>query len=170
MLTQPVCSKVGVSRMVPEDNMASVTSVPAYSVQQQTRLRIEPKPVDLVSTSDFSAGESTSELLEVDNPPLVLISSRVKSSGALSGCVNTGVVVVRYTYESTTLAKLLRFVGSKLKGRHALSIAFLMHGSPDCLKICSQKVSRQTCYTVCSQVHVQHVIVTHFARLSQWLH
>ena len=113
------------------------TTTPAVPLQQQARLRSDSNPAN---SSDFSAGESTSELLEIDKPPLILISSRVKSSGTLSGCVNTGVVVVRYNYESTTLAKLLQLVGSKMKGRHALSIAFLMHGNPASLKICSQKV------------------------------
>lgn len=116
----------------------STTSTPTIPVP--SRIRSDSKSTDLANTSDFSAGESTSELLEIDTPPLVLISSRVKSPKALSGCVNTGVVVVRYTYESTSLAKLLQLIGSKMKGRHALSIAFLMHGNPSCLKVCSQKV------------------------------
>lgn len=115
----------------------STTSTPV-----QRRIRSDSKSTDLANTSDFSAGESTSELLEIDTPPLVLISSRVKSPKALSGCVNTGLVVVRYTYESTSLAKLLQLIGSKMKGRHALSIAFLVHGSPSCLKLCSQKVAK----------------------------
>ena len=51
-----------------------------------------------------------------------------------------GIDISRYTYESTTLAKLLQLVGSKLKGRIALSMAFLMHGEPGCFKICPQKV------------------------------
>ena len=113
------------------------TTAPSVSLQQQARLGNDSNPAN---SSDFSAGESTSELLEIDKPPLILISSRVKSSGTLAACVNTGVVVVRYTYESTTLAKLLQLVASKMKGRHALSIAFLMHGNPGSLKICSQKV------------------------------
>ena len=121
---------------------SSATSTPTLPVQRQAHIRSDSKSTDLANTSDFSAGESTSELLEIDTPPLVLISSRVKSPKALSGCVNTGVAVVRYTYESTTLAKLLQLVGSKMKGRYALSIAFLMHGNSSCLKICSQKVSR----------------------------
>ena len=134
------------------NNMASnsATSTPTIPVRQQSRIRSDSRSTDLANTSDFSAGESTSELLEIDTPPLVLISSRIKSSKALSNCVSTGVVVVRYTYESTTLAKLLQQVGSKMKGRHALSIAFLMHGNSSCLKICSQKVSEHqgTCMPV----------------------
>ena len=118
----------------------SATSTPILSVQRQARIRSDTKSTDLANTSDFSAGESTSELLEIDTPPLVLISSRVKSPKALSACVNTGVAVVRYTYESTSLAKLLQLVGSKMNGRYALSIAFLMHGNSSCIKICSQKV------------------------------
>ena len=112
-----------------------MASSPAVPARQQTRLRSDSNP------ANSSDGESTSELLEIDTPPLVLISSRVKSSGALSTCVNTGVVVVRYTYDSTTPAKLLQLVASKMKGRHALSIAFLMHGNSCSLKVCSQKVS-----------------------------
>lgn len=119
----------------------STTSTPTLPVQRQARIRSDSKSNDLANTSDFSAGESTSELLEVDTPPLVLISSRVKSPKALSGCVSTGVVVVRYTYESTSLTKLLQLIGSKMKGRRALSIAFLMHGNSSSLKVCSQKVS-----------------------------
>ena len=117
----------------------STTSTPV-----QRRIRSDSKSTDLANTSDFSAGESTSELLEIDTPPLVLISSRVKSPKALSGCASTGVVVVRYTYESTSLIKLLQLIGSKMKGRHALSIAFLMHGNPSCLKLCSQKVGKSS--------------------------
>ena len=116
---------------------AYMASTPVVPVLQQVRLHSDSNPAN---SSDFSAGESTSELLEIDTPPLVLLSSRVKSSGTLSICVNTGVVVVRYNYESTTLTKLLQLVASKMKGRHALSIAFLMHGNSSSLKICSQKV------------------------------
>ena len=122
------------------------TTAPSVSLQQQARLRSDST---LANSSDFSAGESTSELLEIDKPPLILISSRVKSSGTLAACVSTGVVVVRYTYESTTLAKLLQLVASKMKGRHALSIAFLMHGNSGSLKICSQKVSRDVLKKCC---------------------
>lgn len=122
--------------------MASTSSAAAVPVQHQARLLSDS---NAATSSDFSAGESTSELLEIDTPPLVLISSRIKSSSALSGCVNTGVVVVRYTYDSTSLAKLLQSVASKMKGRRALSIAFLMHGNSNSLKICSQKV-----YYTCS--------------------
>lgn len=119
------------------DFVVYMASTPVVPVLQQARVRSDSNPAN---SSDFSAGESTSELLEIDTPPLVLLSSRVKSSGTLSSCVNTGVVVVRYNYESTTLAKLLQLVASKMKGRHALSIAFLMHGNQSSLKICSQKV------------------------------
>ena len=139
---KPSCANVNNNNSI-SISMAgnSTTSTPTLPVQRQARVRSDSKSTDLANTSDFSAGESTSELLEIDTPPLVLISSRVKSPKALSGCVNTGVVVVRYTYESTTLAKLLQLVGAKMKGRYALSIAFLMHGNASCLKVCSQKVS-----------------------------
>ena len=114
----------------------------------------------VVPPSDSSsAGNSATDLIENTTPPLVLLSSRVKSSGVydavlctcagvsgrgfvaglLAGCVNEGVVVVRYTYESTSLAKLLQLVHDKLKGRPALSIAWIMEGSQAAMKMCSQK-------------------------------
>ena len=65
----------------------------------------------------------------------------MKSSASLVGCVNPGVAVVKYPYESTSLAKLLQLVAATLKGRLALSIALLVHGQPGYFKICSQKVS-----------------------------
>ena len=95
-------------------------------------------PWQLTNTSEVSA-ESTTDL-EISSPPLVVLSSRVKSPGALVQCVNPGVEVVKYTYESTSLGKLLQMIAATLKGRQALSIAFLMHGQPGYFKICSQKV------------------------------
>ena len=61
-------------------------------------------------------------------------------SGALASCVNEGVVLIKYAYESTSLSKLLQLIGAKLKGRPALSIALLVDGSQTALKLCSQKV------------------------------
>ena len=63
--------------------------------------------------------------------------------GALAGCANEGVAVVKYSYESTPLSKLLHLVSVKLKGRPALSIALVMEGSQNTLKICTQKVRRK---------------------------
>ena len=83
--------------------------------------------------------ESTTEL-ELSRPPLVVISSRMKSPDTLVSCVSTGVESVKYSYETTSLSKLFQTIGTKLKGRQALSIAFLVHGQPGCFKICSQKV------------------------------
>ena len=88
--------------------------------------------------SETSADSSTD--LDVPIPPLAVISSRIKSPGSLANCVNPGALVVRYNYDATSLAKLQRAVAEKLKGRKALSMAFLMHGHPGCFKICSQKV------------------------------
>ncbi len=45
--------------------------------------------------SDLSQVNSLADLAEVSNPPLVLLSSRVRSPGALVSCVNPGVVVVK---------------------------------------------------------------------------
>ena len=70
---------------------------------------------------------------------------RVKSSVSLVSCVNPGVAVVKYAYESTTLAKLLQLVAATLKGRLALSIALLVHGQPGYFKMCAQKAS--VCHT-----------------------
>ena len=58
----------------------------------------------------------------------------------LAGCVNEGVVVVRYAYDTTTLPKLSRQVSAKLKGRLALSIAWIMEGTQSALQVCSGKV------------------------------
>ena len=99
-----------------------------------------PDPWQLTNMSDFSASESATDLIEVMSPPLVIISSRVKSATTLANCVNPGVAVVKYSYEATSLAKLLQQVGEKLKGRRALSVALLMHGQPGYFKICSGKV------------------------------
>lgn len=114
-------------------------------LERERRARSDSRgkdPCQLTSlSSDYHSGESTSELLEVSSPPLVIISSRVKSHGTLVHCVNPGVAVVKYTYETTSLTVLLRTIGNTLKGRQALSIALLVHGQPGYFKICSQKVS-----------------------------
>lgn len=105
------------------------------------RVRSDSKtadPLQLTNYSELSAESATD--LEISLPPLVVVSSRMKSSGTLMNCVNPGVEVVKYSYEATSLAKLLQMIGAKLKGRQALSIAFLVHGQPGCFKICSQKV------------------------------
>lgn len=60
--------------------------------------------------------------------------------GVLASCVNAGVVVVRYKYESASLADLLGTISHHMKGRLALSIALLMDGKPGTVKICSHKV------------------------------
>ncbi len=62
--------------------------------------------------------------------------------GALASCVNEGVVVVKYPYESTSLQKLLQMVSGRLKGRKALCIALIMEGKQDSIKICLQKVEK----------------------------
>ena len=101
-------------------------------------------PLQLTSYSELST-ESTTDL-EISLPPLVVISSRMKSPDTLVICVNPGVEVVKYSYETTSLSKLFQMIGAKLKGRQALSIAFLVHGQPGCFKICSQKVrERRIC-------------------------
>lgn len=61
-------------------------------------------------------------------------------AGALAGCVNEGVVVVRYPYETTSLSKLLQLVSGKLKGRPALCVALILDGSQSSLKLCSGAV------------------------------
>lgn len=100
--------------------------------------------LQLTSYSELST-ESTTDV-EISRPPLVVISSRMKSPGTLASCVNPGVVVVEYSYDTTSLSKLFQTIGTKLKGRQALSIAFLVHGQPGCFKICSEKVrERRIC-------------------------
>ena len=86
---------------------------------------------------------------EVPTPPLALISSRVKSAGALESCASFGTATVRYSYETTTLSRLLKAVGERLRGRKALSVALVVHGSPGCFKLCSQKVWYKLLYGGC---------------------
>ncbi len=94
----------------------------------------------LTSVSEFSTESAGSEMLELSTPPLVIISSRVKSPGTLSNCANPEAAVVRYTYESVTLSRLLQTVAAAMRGRQALSIALVVHGQPGLFKLCSQKV------------------------------
>ena len=111
-------------------------------LQESRRSRSDSRGVDPWQLTDLS-GESTSITdLEVSSPPLVLISSRVKNANSLVQCVDTaaGAKVVKYSYELTTLHKLLTMVDAALKGRLALSIALMVHGQPGCFKLCSQKV------------------------------
>ncbi len=62
-------------------------------------------------------------------------------AGILASCVNAGVVVVRYNYETTSVSDLLRTISYHMRGRLALSIALLMDGKPGTIKICSHKVT-----------------------------
>lgn len=89
----------------------------------------------LEDADDFSTAG-----LENSCPPLVVVSSRIKSHTLLAGCVNPGVEVVKYAYESTTLQRLFQMMDTTMKGRKALCIAFIAHGQAGCLKLCSQKV------------------------------
>lgn len=86
---------------------------------------------------DFSAAG-----LENSCPPLAVISSRIKSHTLLASFVNPGVEVVKYAYESTSLQRLFQMMEATLKGRKALCIAFIAHGQPGSLKLCTQKVKR----------------------------
>ncbi|CAI8018778.1 Serine/threonine-protein kinase Nek8 [Geodia barretti] len=86
-----------------------------------------------------SGGSDRLDATEVPSPPLALISSRVKSAGALETCANFETATVRYAYETTSPSRLLRAVGERLRGRKALSVALVVHGSPGCFKLCSQK-------------------------------
>lgn len=97
------------------------------------------------------ASSSGSERLDVEvpSPPLAIISSRVKSANALENCSNFETATVRYAYETTTLSRLLKAVGEKLRGRKALSVALVVHGSPGCFKLCSQKVRIHVATTGC---------------------
>ncbi len=61
-------------------------------------------------------------------------------AGVLAGCVNEGVVVVRYSFESTSLNKLLQLVNAKLKGRPALSVALILDGNQSALRLCPLQV------------------------------
>ena len=107
----------------------------------------DPWPVNLsISTTSSgqmmasSGGSDRLDAAEVPSPPLALISSRVKSANALETCANLETATVRYAYETTSPSRLLRAVGEKLRGRKALSVALVVHGSPGCFKLCSQKV------------------------------
>lgn len=136
-------------------------SAPAHTQQQQpemaegepARVRSDsngqgdPWPVNLsISTTSSgqmmasSGGSDRLDAAEVPSPPLALISSRVKSANALETCANFETATVRYAYETTSPSRLLRAVGEKLRGRKALSVALVVHGSPGCFKLCSQKV------------------------------
>lgn len=97
--------------------------------------------LQISNVSTLSVHSSGTDLdHEVLSPPLAIISSRVKSAGALVSCANYETATVKYSYETTSLGRLLKMVGEKMKGRKALSVALLVHGSPGCFKLCSQKV------------------------------
>ena len=105
-----------------------------------------PGPLSLSAASSgqimaSSGGSDRLDATEVPSPPLALISSRVKSAGAVETCANFETATVRYAYENTSPSRLLRAVGERLRGRKALSVALVVHGSPGCFKLCSQKVS-----------------------------
>ena len=93
-----------------------------------------------VSAQMTSSGGSDRLDSEVPSPPLAVISTRVKSAGTLESCANFGTATVKYAYETTTLSRLLKAIGERLRGRKALSIALVVHGSPGCFKLCAQKV------------------------------
>ena len=93
-----------------------------------------------ISAHMTSSGGSERLYTDVPSPPLAVISTRVKSAGALENCANLETAKVRYSYETTTLSSLLKSIGEQLKGRKALSVALVVHGSPGCFKLCSQKV------------------------------
>lgn len=96
----------------------------------------------LSSMSAQMISSSTSGHLdtEVTCPPLAVISTRVKSAATLEICANYETATVRYAYDTSTLSQLLKSIGERLRGRRALSIALVVHGSPGCFKLCSQKV------------------------------
>ena len=104
----------------------------------------QPSSTSTLSISAQMTSSGGSERLdtEVPSPPLAVISSRVKSASALENCANFETATVRYAYETTTLSRLLKSVGERLRGRKALSVALVVHGSPGCFKLCSQKVGR----------------------------
>ena len=95
---------------------------------------------NLSATQMTSSGGSERMDTEVHSPPLAVISTRVKSAAALENCANFGTATVRYAYETTNLGRLLKSIGERLRGRKALSMALVVHGSPGCFKLCSQKV------------------------------
>lgn len=74
-------------------------------------------------------------------PPLVIISTRVKQYGSLLKLTNPGVIVLVYDYDTTDVQTLLKMVSDKLKGRKALSIAFVVHGQPGGFKLTKYNVS-----------------------------
>lgn len=102
---------------------------------------------------------------EVTCPPLAVISTRVKSATTLEICSNFETATVKYTYDTSTLSQLLKSIGERLKGRQALSIALVVHGSPGCFKLCPQKVmwSRyiyvENVYMIWSLGHVESGLI-----------
>ena len=94
-----------------------------------------------LSAQMASSGGSDRSDTEVPSPPLAVISTRVKSAGTLESCANFETATVKYAYETTTLSRLLKSIGERLRARKALSIALVVHGSPGCFKLCAQKVS-----------------------------
>lgn len=74
-------------------------------------------------------------------PPLVLISSTVKKFKALVKLANPGVAVIHYNFHTTTLDRLLQYIGDRLMGRKACSICFVTQGrNPGNFKLISHKV------------------------------
>lgn len=101
-----------------------------------------------ISAQMTSSGGSDGLYSDVPSPPLAVISSRVKSGAALESCANLETVTVRYSYETSTLSSLLKMVGERLKGRKALSVVLVVHGSPGCFKLCSTKVHTYSSYSI----------------------
>ena len=111
------------------------------------------------TTAQVSSGGSGHNLEhEFPTPPLAIISTRIKSASALAACAHYETATVKYPYETTNLGRLLKMVGECLKGRKALSIAFIVHGSPGCFKLCSKKVRRfmPSCIEVRARRHALH--------------
>ena len=73
-------------------------------------------------------------------PPLVLISSMVKGFTSLTKLANPGVAVIDYNYQSTSLNRILQYIGDVLHDRKAYSICFVVHGLPGNFKLVSEKV------------------------------
>ena len=96
--------------------------------------------LSILSGQMTSSGGSERLDTEVPSPPLAVISTRVKSAAALENCANFETATVKYAYDTTTLSRLLKSIGERLRGRKALSVALVVHGSPGCFKLCSRKV------------------------------
>lgn len=68
---------------------------------------------------------------------LVLLSSKIRQSSVLSSATRSGVRILSYKYDSTTLESLLVQVQQTLGEKRAESIAFIANGQQGTLQLCT---------------------------------